>query len=347
MKRIYYFAVAVFRRLPIPVGVKDKFKAILFAINPSLKSNLVVQAEEPVMHPRQVDRNSKLLSHISPLSQDGLEIGALCWPIVKKDESNGRIQYVDFSTAEKSREKYKDDPAVNIDDIVETDYLWGKQTLPELVDGRLFDYVIASHVIEHVPNMLGWMREIASVLKDGGILSLAIPDKRYTFDIKRDLTSLGTLVESYLLDKRRPGPRDIFDQVSLATKVDMTLAWSGKIEMDALEHHGTLQEALDEVKENLLTDEYDDVHVNILTPASYLDILENASSIGLFDFAVVDFYDTARNSHEFLVSLQRLSREKGRQENLALQLDSFAWARERLTSLVVDVSLTSERQPKN
>ena len=238
---------------------------------------------------------------------------------------------MDFSTAEKSREKYKDDPAVNIDEIVETDYLWGKQTLPELVNGRLFDYVIASHVIEHVPNMLGWMREIASVLKDDGILSLAIPDKRYTFDIKRDLTSLGTLVESYLLDKRRPGPRDIFDQVSLATKLDMVLAWNEGVNMDALEHHGSLQEALDEVKENLLTDEYDDVHVNILTPASFLSILEQASQLGLFDFAVVDFYDTAHSSHEFLVSLQRLSRGKSQQESLALQLNSFAWARERLS----------------
>jgi SAM-dependent methyltransferase len=231
---------------------------------------------------------------------------------------------VDFSTAEKSREKYKNDPNVNIDDIVETDFLWGKQTLPELVRGKLFDYVIASHVIEHVPNMLGWMREIASVLKDDGILSLAIPDKRYTFDYKRDLTSLGTLVESYLLDKRRPGMRDIFDQVSLATKLDLIEAWAEGFDPAKLVHHGTFEAALEDAKKYLLSDEYCDVHVNIMTPASFLAILDKATQLGLFDFSIVDFYDTFPNSHEFVVSLQRVSRDRSQEENLVLQAASFS-----------------------
>ncbi|MBK8619803.1 MAG: methyltransferase domain-containing protein [Anaerolineales bacterium] len=224
----------------------------------------------------------------------------------------------------------KNDPVVNINNIVETDYLWGKQTLPELVEGKLFDYVVASHVIEHVPNMLGWMREIASVLKDGGILSLAIPDKRYTFDHKRDLTSLGTLVESYLMDKRRPGIRDIFDQESMATKVDMYEAWSKNFDPQTLKHHGNLQMALQLSRGYLLSDEYSDVHVNIMTPASFLMILEQASQIGLFDFVVVDFYPTTVNSHEFLVSLRRVSREYSQEENLALQLESFLNIKENL-----------------
>jgi SAM-dependent methyltransferase len=278
-----------------------------------------------------VDRKSKLTKHISPLNQDGLEIGPLCWPIVRKDESNGRIQYVDFSTAEESRKKYKNDPNVNINDIVETDLLWGKQTLPELANGRLFDYVIASHVIEHVPDMLGWMREIASVLKDNGILSLAIPDKRYTFDYKRDLTSFANLMESYLLQKRRPSPRDIFEQVSLATKVDLILAWNGGIDPAKLEHHGTYEEALEKAKKYLKSDDYDDVHVNILTPARFLDLVETASKLGLFDFTVADFYDTAYNSHEFIVALQRVPRTISQQEYLKRQQHSISAARKQIS----------------
>lgn len=322
MNRLFLFARTLYNALPIPFFLKRKISGF---VNKFRKHSIT--AGVVVGDTRLPDRKTLILRRISPATQDGLEIGPLCWPIVTKVESNGRIYYVDFSTAEKSREKYKDDPNVNINEIVETDYLWGKQTLPELVNGKLFDYVIASHVIEHVPNMLGWLREIASVLKDDGILALAIPDKRYTFDYKRDLTSLGTLVESYLLDKRRPGIKDIFDQVSLATKVDSYEAWSGNLDPKKLEHHGTPHEALCQAREYLLSDDYNDVHVNIVTPSSFLDILEQASKIKLFDFIVAEFHPTTKNSHEFLVSLQRLSRNLSEEETLKSQLESFAKVR--------------------
>lgn len=322
MNRLYAFMRTIYHSLPIPLAAKRKVHGFLSKYRKDINSMGIVPIDA-----RVPDRKSLILSRISPATQEGLEIGPLCWPLVTKTESNGRIYYVDFSTAEKSREKYKDDPNVDVNEIVETDYLWGKQTLPELVEGKLFDYVVASHVIEHVPNMLGWLREIASVLKDNGILALAIPDKRYTFDFKRQLTTLGVLVESYLLDKRRPGIKDIFDQVSLATKVDSYEAWSGKLDPSKLIHHGTPQEALVQAQKYFLSDEYNDVHVNILTPSSFLDILEQSAKIGLFDFTVADLYPTAKNSHEFLVSLQRLPRDLAKENALQLQIESFEKAR--------------------
>ena len=48
------------------------------------------------------------------------------------------------------------------------------------------------------------------------------------------------------------------------------------------------------------------MHVNTFTPASFLDLLETTARLYLFDFVVADFYDTARGTLEFFVSLQRL-----------------------------------------
>lgn len=323
MSRFYGYFRLIYNALPD--FMKKAIKYILASLQKNSNPNLSTRDNFFA-----VERKAVMLSHISPLTQEGLEIGPLCWPVVTKEESNGQIYYVDFSTAEKSREKYKNDPNVNIDAIVETDYLWGKQTLPELVERKLFDYVVASHVIEHVPNMLGWLREIATVLKDQGILSLAIPDKRFTFDYKRDLTSLGDLIESYLLDKRRPSIRDIFDQVSLATKVNVVEAWSGKLIAENLKHHGTLQEAFAQATEYLHSDEYNDVHVNIMTPASFIDILEKASQLELFDFTIAEFHTTAYNSHEFLVSLQRIDRKGNKEDTLKLQLDNIKQIRQKI-----------------
>jgi hypothetical protein len=53
----------------------------------------------------------------------------------------------------------KDDsaaPNVNIEDIVFIDYIWGDETLVEAVDlGVYFDYLVASHVAKHVPDVVG------------------------------------------------------------------------------------------------------------------------------------------------------------------------------------------------
>lgn len=65
-------------------------------------------------------------------------------------------------------------------------------------------------------------------------------------------------------------------------------------------------------------------------PASFLELLEVAARLQLPDFAVVEFTDTARNTLEFLVSLQRVSRGWDRRKIIAHQLAGLAGAREHL-----------------
>jgi glycosyltransferase involved in cell wall biosynthesis len=77
---------------------------------------------------------------------------------------------------------------------------------PELLTGlcemegvaeESLDFVIASHVLEHTPNPLLALRTAYSRLKPGGKLVLVVPDKRYTFDKERALTTLDHLVLDY------------------------------------------------------------------------------------------------------------------------------------------------------
>ncbi|MCY7273284.1 MAG: class I SAM-dependent methyltransferase [Phormidesmis sp. CAN_BIN44] len=72
---------------------------------------------------------------------------------------------------------------MNLSKIVDVDYVWGEKSLIDLLETEApLDYVIASHVIEHVPDFIGWLSEVRGILKPGGILSLAIPDKRQCLD---------------------------------------------------------------------------------------------------------------------------------------------------------------------
>ena len=50
------------------------------------------------------------------------------------------------------------------------------------------DYVVASHVIEHVANPVKALWECARVVRHGGMVYLVVPDRRFTFDHTRALT---------------------------------------------------------------------------------------------------------------------------------------------------------------
>ena len=61
-------------------------------------------------------------------------------------------------------------------------------------DNRL-DFIIASHVLEHLPFPLAALRNWYQVLAPGGNLVLKVPDKRYSFDIRRPRTRLQHLID--------------------------------------------------------------------------------------------------------------------------------------------------------
>ena len=83
----------------------------------------------------------------------GVEIGPLANPIVSRDD--GRIIYVDHQNAEGLRQKYANNPDVAVMDIVDVDAIWGSNTLQEAIGpGVAVDYVVASHVVEHVPDLI-------------------------------------------------------------------------------------------------------------------------------------------------------------------------------------------------
>jgi SAM-dependent methyltransferase len=65
------------------------------------------------------------------------------------------------------------------------------------IQSASYDFVLSSHVIEHVANPLQGLSEWLRVLKQGGILVLLVPHKDGTFDHRRPVTPLDHLIEDY------------------------------------------------------------------------------------------------------------------------------------------------------
>lgn len=87
-------------------------------------------------------------------------------------------------------------------------------------DKAPLDYVVASHVVEHVPDLAGWLEEVNASLKIGGRLLLVVPDKRFTFDILRPLTTYSEIITAYKEQRRRPGLRSMCDHFANVVHAD-------------------------------------------------------------------------------------------------------------------------------
>lgn len=121
----------------------------------------------------------------------GIEIGALHMPL--RVPRSAKVQYVDRFTVADLRRHY---PELNDKDLVPVNILADGERLESIPDSTQ-DFVIANHFIEHCQNPIGALENIFRVLKPGGALYLAIPDKRNSFDAERPVTTLEHLMRDY------------------------------------------------------------------------------------------------------------------------------------------------------
>jgi hypothetical protein len=260
---------------------------------------------------------AEFLTLIDVARQRGLEIGALHQPVVTR--AMGPVEYVDRATRDELIEWYKD-PAHGVDpaDVVPVDHVWGEQSLLQCVGGqRAYDYLVASHVIEHVPDVFGWLGEIAGVLADGGLALFMVPDKRFTFDRDRQTSVSGDFVDAYLRRRRRPDMRQIFNHYYDTRPVGV--AARGEADLT-----GLAQGSMALCRRAESNGEYIDCHAWVFTPRSLAGALDLASRLDLLPFEIALLAPTAAGSDECLLALRRLPDAMGQAEQRAAFVASLA-----------------------
>jgi SAM-dependent methyltransferase len=125
------------------------------------------------------------------LSGDGIEIGALHNPLPVP--RSVRIRYVDRLPVSELRAHY---PELEHEPLVQVDILDDGERLETIADSSL-DFVVANHFLEHAQNPVGTLLNSFRVLRPGGVLYLAVPDKRHTFDRDRPVTPLAHLLRDF------------------------------------------------------------------------------------------------------------------------------------------------------
>jgi SAM-dependent methyltransferase len=125
------------------------------------------------------------------LRGEGIEIGALHQPLIVP--AAARVKYVDRMTVADLRRQYEE---LAHESLVEADIIDNGEQLTKVGD-HTQDFVIANHFIEHCQNPIQTLQNMFRVLKAGGVLYLAVPDKRFTFDVDRPSTTIEHIMRDF------------------------------------------------------------------------------------------------------------------------------------------------------
>ncbi|MDD3877603.1 MAG: methyltransferase domain-containing protein [Bacteroidales bacterium] len=235
-----------------------------------------------------------------------LEIAPLNRPLLPKGHPNSR--YLDLFSADELKAHFLNDPNIINDDIVDVHYIHKGQPYKELVCGEVFKLIIASHVIEHVPNLINWLNDIESILDDNGILQLAIPDKRYCFDFRRRLTDISDVMGAYLENREKPAPGIVYEHFLYVPNDicnDPVKHHNGEVSQEfniTKQYHDV---ALHFAKESL--HKYIDTHCWVWTPESFIKIMSILYDNNLIKLKVVEEETvlTKVNTYEFYITMKK------------------------------------------
>lgn len=250
-----------------------------------------------------MNREEKILCHIDKQGH-GVEIGPCYAPVAAK-RLGYKVQVIDHMDRVGLISKYR---AMGVGpellgNIEEVDFVWQGESYAELTGkSQYYDWIIASHVIEHTPDLIDFLNHCDSILKGDGVISLVVPDKRYCFDHYRPVTSLSKIIDCHFQGNKMHSPGTAAEFYLNAVVRDEKLLWSSNTAGDYRLCH-SLEDARQAMKLALDGQSYEDYHSWCFLPHSFRLLIHDLFNLELIPFQEVEFFPTA--GFEFFVTLGR------------------------------------------
>lgn len=248
-------------------------------------------------------RNRRVLASLK-IDGKGIEYGALSRPLITREMSPG-VKYVDFASRETLVKNYVNDPNVITENIVETDIVTDGNPIDGFVDAASLDYVVASHVFEHLPDPIRWLQSNLKLLKVGGRIGLALPDRRYCFDIAKPKSSLSDMVCAYVESRTKPSFAQVVQHIFDTRKVVAGDAWAGQTTASNAPLIRSPREALNGVTALYKRTDYIDAHCWKFSDQEFFDLIGEVKALFALPMDVVAFWPTQVGQLEFFVSVEK------------------------------------------
>lgn len=270
---------------------------------------MILRKKAPAQQPPQwlnakkAIRRKMLTSMIGELGTTAsvLEFGAFASPMFEPGEA--QVRYADRLSTEALQQSVAD-PAKRVA-IMPVDYVVGddfEQNIPDR-----FDLIVANHVVEHVPDVIGWLDRLETLLNPGGHVFLAVPDKNYTFDIMRDPTLTRELVDNFISGRQKPSAADILDAAVHRRDIRTgKQVWDGKAQ-EAIKNRPNVDVAalLADIDLRFGNGEYIDAHCNVFTEGSFKSVFRDLAQMKLGRMRLAQTRPVQSPYNEFAALLTR------------------------------------------
>lgn len=215
----------------------------------------------------------------------GLEIAPYFNPLI--DKGTYDVRYVDCIDNDAIARKAAKNPGATGREVPRIDWVWtpGKPLRSCIPADVEFDYAVATHVMEHVPDPIGWLNQIFAVMRTGGVLALALPDRRFTMDYYRHETSLGEVLGNWLLAPATPTSTQIIDFVAQSFYDHRTNGQrfdTSKPFTEAPRHDSDIS-ALRLAAKAMRSGDYLDAHCTVWTPSSFADAMRRVVDLRIIN----------------------------------------------------------------
>jgi len=228
----------------------------------------------------------------------GLEIGPSHNPLMPK-AAGFDVEILDYLDAEGLRQKYAK-AGLDVSAVEEVDFVSDGRPMTDVIGARhRYDWIVASHVVEHVPDLVSFLADCEALLKPGGSLVLAVPDKRCCFDVLRPISTVGQVLQAHVDGRTRPSPGVIFDDVAYARKRNGHIGWSLH-DRSELKEVRPVEDAWGLFEKARKSDVYIDMHCWVFVPSSFRLIVRALATFGLIGLREISFQV---NDGEFFVVL--------------------------------------------
>jgi len=263
-------------------------------------------------------RNEKILK-LCNLNGDGLEISPSYNPVLPKSQGYN-VETLDHLDKAGLIQKYTGHN-VNLDNIEEPNYIWtGGSYVDAIGKKSCYDYIIASHIIEHTVDIIGFINDCMELLRPKGVLSLIVPDKRKCFDYFRPLSTVAEAVNAFYSDGKRHSIGAVCEHFLNAVSFNESFAWTGISELHEASFIHPYEFTKGIVSQYQNDCNYVDVHHWVFTKPSFELLFYDLVALDyLKGMDIAEAYDT--DGIEFFITIRKTGNTSGIQDYSSKRLE--------------------------
>jgi SAM-dependent methyltransferase len=164
-----------------------------------------------------------------------------------------------------------------------------------------FAAALSCHCIEHQPDLIRHLQQVAGLLNDDGLYYLIIPDKRFCFDHFIPESTIADILDAYFSERRVHRLASVIEHRALTVHNDCVRHWSGDHGDEAPNLAERTRKAVEEYQN--AQGGYVDVHAWQFTPESFERSIAALHELNYSPLRPLRVHATTRNRNEFTAIL--------------------------------------------